>query len=260
MTGGEHFDSDGLRIAYDDLAPTSGAGGGEPIVLIHGFASSRSNNWKETGWYDILRERGRRVIALDNRGHGESEKPHDSVAYPISNMADDVRRLMDHLDVDQADLFGYSMGGRISIDFLPRYPDRVNAAVLGGVGSSVTSALGNREPIAEALVTDDVDGIENPVARRFRLFAEETGADRQALAAVIRAHNTTPDRSHLSAVETPVLVVAGEDDDVVGDPAGLAAAFGDGESAEIPGTDHLTTVGDDQFEAAVTDFLDRRGL
>lgn len=252
------FDSDGLRIAYDDLRPEGG--GGRPIVLIHGFGSNRVDNWETRDWYETFLERGRRVIALDNRGHGESEKPYDPDVYSISTMAEDTVRLLDHLDIEAADIFGYSMGGRITIQLLQTAPERINAAVLGGVGSSVTSDMGNREAIAEALEAEDVDTVENPVGRRFRLFAEETGADRQALAAVIRAHSEGTDEADLAEVEVPVLVVAGEKDDLVGDPAGLAAAFANGESATIPDTDHLTTVPDEQFEAAVTDFLDRKGL
>lgn len=256
MPRNERFDSDGVAIAYDDLRPDGG--GGTPIVLVHGFASNRQDNWATRGWYETLGDRGYRVIALDNRGHGDSEKPHDSAAYPLETMAGDVVRLLDHREIESAALFGYSMGARISMELLQSAPERVEAAVLGGVGGATLGGLQNREHIATALEAPDVDVVDNPVGRRFRLFAEETGADLEALAAVIRAHDVGVEAADLADVPVPVLVAAGADDDIAGDPAELADAFPDGEAATIPDRDHLTTVPDENFEAAVRDFLAHR--
>lgn len=255
---GESFDSDGVRIVYDDLRPAEGAG--TPIVLIHGFASHRANNWEEPGWYETLRSAGRRVIALDNRGHGESEKPHDPDAYSISTMAGDTVRLLDHLGIGEVDIFGYSMGGRISIELVQTHPERINAAVLGGVGAAVQRDRGGRENIAQALEADSIEDVDGEVGRSFRAFAEQNDNDLGALASVIRAHTERPSAEDLAAVDVPILVATGENDERVGDPEGLAAAFGNGEAAVIPDRDHLTTVGDDAFEAAVTEFLEREGL
>src|SRR5262245_44224221 len=125
------FDSAGVAIAYEDL------GEGPPIVLVHGLASERRNNWKEPRWFDTLTAAGRRVIPLDCRGHGESDKPHDPAAYAVELVSGDVLRLMDHLGVERADLMGYSMGSRISASLLARHGDRFGAAVLGGVGGGM---------------------------------------------------------------------------------------------------------------------------
>lgn len=256
MPRGHAFESDSIRIVYDDHQ----AEAGDPILLIHGFASSRANNWDDQGWYDTLRNTGRRVIALDNRGHGESGKPHDPSAYSVPTMAADAIALLDHLDVSIVDVFGYSMGGRITIELLQSHSERLNAAVLGGVGAAFTSDRDGRETIASALEADDVGDVQSEVGRAFRLFAEENDNDLDALAAVIRAHTTSPSEGDLAAIDTPVLVATGEDDERVGDPQELAAAFGNAESAVIPGTDHLTTVSNDAFEDAVLDFLGRYGL
>lgn len=256
MPRGNSFDSDGVRIVYDDLQPEAG----DPIVLIHGFASSRGNNWEEQGWYDTLTEQGRRVIALDNRGHGESDKPHDPDVYGMPTMAGDTIVLLDHLGIEEADIFGYSMGGRISIELVQSHPERINAAILGGVGAAFQADTGGREAIAEGLEAEDVDDVDTEVGRAFRLFAEENGNDLDALAAVIRAHSTRPTPEDLAAVSVPVLVATGENDERVGDPEGLADAFGDGEAAVIPGTDHLTTVSNEVFEEAILAFLDGEGL
>ena len=103
-----HFDSDGIEIAFID------EGEGDPILLIHGFASNFEVNWVGTGWVSALLRAGCRVIALDNRGHGQSEKIYDPAAYAASEMAKDARRLLDHLGIEQAAVMGYSMGARIT--------------------------------------------------------------------------------------------------------------------------------------------------
>ena len=109
----QEFSSDGVRIAYIDVAP-EGSDLGEPILLIHGFASSHRINWVNPRWVDTLSKAGRRVIAFDNRGHGRSEKLYDPAAYHSDVMARDAANLLDHLSIPRADVMGYSMGARIA--------------------------------------------------------------------------------------------------------------------------------------------------
>ena len=104
----QYFRSGDVSLAFVD------EGKGDPIVLIHGFASNLRVNWESTGWISALVSAGRRVIALDNRGHGKSDKPHEREAYGTPVMADDVIHLLDHLSISRADLMGYSMGARIT--------------------------------------------------------------------------------------------------------------------------------------------------
>src|SRR6202034_3261604 len=109
-------------------------GQGEPIMLVHGFASNKEVNWVYPGWVTALTRAGRRVIALDNRGHGQSTKLYEPAAYHSAVMAEDVRALMDHIGLPRADVMGYSMGARITAFLALAHPDRVRAAVLGGLG------------------------------------------------------------------------------------------------------------------------------
>ena len=102
------FHHGAVEIAYLD------EGQGEPIVLVHGFASTKEVNWVHPGWVATLTGAGRRVIALDNRGHGASTKLYDPAAYHSAKMAEDVRALLDHLGIERADVMGYSMGARIA--------------------------------------------------------------------------------------------------------------------------------------------------
>src|ERR1700730_16318746 len=117
-------------VAIDIL----GQGEGDPIVLVHGFASTKEVNWVLPGWVASLTRAGRRVIALDNRGHGQSTKLYDPDEYATSRMADDARALLDALRIDRADIMGYSMGARITALMALAHPQRVRSAILGGLG------------------------------------------------------------------------------------------------------------------------------
>jgi pimeloyl-ACP methyl ester carboxylesterase len=102
------FHNGDVEIAYLD------EGEGDPIVLVHGFASTKNVNWVYPTWFSELKKNGRRVIALDNRGHGDSAKLYDPEAYHIGTMAGDVAALMDHLKIERADIMGYSLGSRMT--------------------------------------------------------------------------------------------------------------------------------------------------
>lgn len=249
------FDSDGVTIHYEV------AGRGAPIVLVHGFASSLRGNWQATGWFDRLTAAGRRVIALDCRGHGESAKLYDPAAYDHNVMADDVIRLMDHLGVDRADLMGYSMGGMISLNLLIRHQHRFRSVVLAGIGGAVLGygAPRNNERIAQALESAAPEAMADPTARGFRLFAERSGNDMKALAACMRRPRPTYDPAVLSQVRIPVLVVVGDKDDLAFASADkLAEAIPGARFVTVPDKDHLTAVPAEEYKQAVLTFLAER--
>jgi pimeloyl-ACP methyl ester carboxylesterase len=250
------FLSDGVQIAYDDNTPP---GGGErTIVLIHGFASNRNEGWKRTGWYSAFERRRMRVIALDQRGHGESEKLHDPDAYLREKLAGDVLNLMDRLGVGRADVFGYSMGTRTALAAALAAPERVSNLILGGVGEKLLqpapAVVG--EPMADAMLADDPATITQPMLRSFRQFADEQGEDRKALAAVTRVKNPALDRDAMARLPMPVRVVAGVGDEGAGDPEGLARIFPHGHGVTVPGCDHFSAIPHALTKAAVFDFLD----
>jgi pimeloyl-ACP methyl ester carboxylesterase len=246
------FDSDGVRLAFID------EGGGEPIVLIHGFASSVKTNWIEPGWVKLLTGNGFRVIAIDNRGHGESEKLYDPALYAAPLMAEDVRRLMDHLAVPRADVMGYSMGARITAFLALAYPDRVRSAVFGGLGVNMIRPMAGTGPIAHALEAASIDEVKNPTARTFRAFAERTGSDLKALAACIRGSREPITREMVASLTCPVLVATGTED-VIGGPAqDLASLIPGAEALPIPRRDHMLAVGDRVYKEGALAFLRRR--
>src|SRR5271169_2984043 len=183
------FTHDGVEIAFLD------EGEGEPIVLVHGFASNKEVNWVSPGWVTTLTRAGRRVIALDNRGHGESTKLYVPAAYHSSLMAEDVRALLDHLGLGYADVMGYSMGARIVAFLALAHPKRVRSAVLGGLGIRLVEGVGLPEAIAHALEAPTAAEVTDPTARMFRAFAEQTRSDLRALAACLRGSRQTLSRA-----------------------------------------------------------------
>jgi pimeloyl-ACP methyl ester carboxylesterase len=239
------FLSDGVEIAFIDEGPRDGA----PILLIHGFASNLKTNWVDPLWVKFLTGHGRRVIAMDCRGHGASGKPHVL----------DARRLLDHLGIRRADVMGYSMGARITAFLAMTHPDRVRCAIFGGLGINMVRGLAGTGPIAHALEADSIDDVSNPTARTFRAFAEATKSDLKALALCIRSARAVISAEMLATLACPVLVAVGTDDVIGGSAGELAALIPGAEALALAGRDHMRAVGDRSYKAGVEDFLQRRG-
>ncbi|MEZ5773854.1 MAG: alpha/beta hydrolase [Hyphomicrobiaceae bacterium] len=245
----KRFVSQGIGIAYHD------EGEGDPILLIHGFASNARVNWIDTLWVRTLKEAGFRVVALDNRGHGESDKPHDEAAYGARLMAGDALALLDHLGIARADVMGYSMGARITAFLALDHPGRVRSAIFGGLGINMIRGVGGARPIAAALLAPTIDEVTNATARTFRAFAEQTGSDLKALAACILSSREEITADMIGRLAMPVLVAVGTED-VIGGPAGeLATLIPGAIHADIERRDHMKAVGDRQYKAAVLAFL-----
>jgi len=248
----ESFDWDGVRIAYID------EGEGEPILLIHGFASNAVTNWVNPGWVSTLTQAGHRVIAYDNRGHGGSEKLYDPDAYGAPSMAEDGRRLLDHLRIERADVMGYSMGARIAAFLVMAHQQRVRSVVFAGLGINMVRGMVGTGPIAKALEAPRVEDVTNDTARSFRVFAESTGSDLKALAACIRGPREKVTADQLAAITVPALVAVGSKDVIAGSGAELASLIPEAQFLDIPARDHMKAVGDARFKQGVLDFLTRR--
>ncbi|MEY4966684.1 MAG: hypothetical protein RL274_2267 [Pseudomonadota bacterium] len=250
--------SDGTQLAFERLGAENTTER-PAIVLVHGFGSSRSQNWKSTGWYGGLTEAGFSILAMDCRGHGDSGKPHDEAAYGHDHMADDVLAVMDAAGVNEALLCGYSMGGFIGLRLLASHPERIRKLALAGVGENYLqdriTAPAARAGLADALLTPDKDSITDPKAKMFRAFADQSGKDRFALAACMRAMSPRLPPATLAALQRPILVVCGALDDVAGRPEPLAQAFAKGKAIIIANRDHMSAVGDRHTRQAVIDFF-----
>jgi len=241
-----------VEIAYLD------EGDGEPIVLVHGFASNKEVNWVHPGWVAALTRINRRVIALDSRGHGASTKLYAPSAYHSATMAEDVRALLDHLKIERADVMGYSMGARITAFLVVDHPERVRAAILGGLGIRLVEGVGLPESIAEALEAPLLADVQDPVGRMFRQFADQTRSDLRALAACIRGSRQTLSLTQVAAIRVPIMIAVGTKDQVAGSAQKLAALIPGARALDIPGRDHMLAVGDKVFKAGVIHFLNPR--
>ena len=246
------FSHDGVEIAFFDQ------GEGEPIVLVHGFASTKEVNWNMPGWVSTLTGAGRRVVALDNRGHGASAKLYDPAAYRSAIMAEDVRALIDHLGLPRADVMGYSMGARISAFLALAHPEQVRSVVLGGLGMGLINGVGDPERIARGLEAPSLADVADSGARQFRSFAEQTRSDLRALAACMRGSRQTLSREEVGRIAVPLLVAVGSNDTIAGTPEELAALVPNAQALVIPNRDHMLAVGDKTYKAGVLEFLNKR--
>ncbi len=261
------FDSDGVKIHFVEK------GQGDPVVLIHGFAASHQMNWVLPGILDRLAE-DYRVIALDNRGHGQSDKPHERSAYGL-HMVDDVIRLMDHLDIPRAHVVGYSMGGFITTRLITRHPDRVASAVIGAAGwnehpeprFALLDAIGDSLesgngliPLMQALQPTDQPKVPTEQLQATSQLIMAVN-DPLALSAAIRGmRELTVQRSELEQNQVPVLAVVGSSDPLREGVEELAAVMNNLELVLIDGADHLSAVRRSEFTDVILDHLKRHPL
>ncbi len=246
------FHNGAVEIAYLD------EGEGDPILLVHGFASTKNVNWVYPTWVSELKKNGCRVIALDNRGHGDSAKLYDAAQYDIAIMAGDVMALMDHLQIARADIMGYSLGSRMTAVLARSHPQRLRSAILGGIGIGLIEGGGPGENVATALEAPSLEDVTDPVGRTFRAFADQTRSDRLALAACLRGSRRLMTKDEAAAIAVPVLIAVGTADEIAGSAAALGKIIPGAQVLDIPNRDHMRAVGDKVYKAGVVDFLARR--
>lgn len=245
---------DGIEVAVHRWGAP---GDRPPVVLQHGFAADSLRNWQDSGVVAALLADGREVVAVDARGHGASDKPHDPARYGERAMAGDLASVADALQLDRFDLAGYSMGGIVSLVLAGTDP-RVRRLVVGGIGAGVVERGGvdtrtlRTDALVAALEADDPATVTDPTAVAFRAFADSTGADRLALAAHARVVHAEP--LPLGDITAPTLVVAGDADPLAVRPQVLADAIPGARVAVVPG-DHLGAVRTPVFAGALVGFL-----
>lgn len=250
--------SDGVTIRYHHSGPVEAdSSGAPPVVLVHGFAGDSRSSWIDPGTMDALVRAGREVIAVDTRGHGLSDTPHDSTFYGETRMSRDLVELWDSLELDELDLVGHSMGAVVAL--ITGGDARIRRLVLSGIGGYQVAYDGGPLPhfdsagFASALSADDPDDLTEPELREFRDDIDESGNDRLALAAHLRVFHTDP--FDFAAIAVPTLVIAGEDDELSPEPERLAAALTAGRAVTVAG-DHAGAKLTPAFVEAVMGFLD----
>jgi len=258
------FENDGVKIYYEI------EGSGPEVIMVHGFAANLEANWKLAGITDALKAENR-CIMMDCRGHGKSDKPTDPAMYG-AKMVEDITKLMVHLGIEKANFMGYSMGSRLSLQLLLTHPERFKSVILGGfVLPDATSQRSRadfgperRNIVVKALLADSIEEVSDPTGREFRRFAESTGGDLKALAAVMTAtaESEAAEQSDAKAalermrsIPVPLMTIVGNDDFLPGDKSRMAMLVPGGIHVQIEGKDHLTVVPDPKFRMAVRAFL-----
>ncbi len=258
----QFFDSNGVKIHYIV------EGEGEPVVLIHGFTASIPAQWGLPGILNKLKK-DYQVVALDNRGHGQSDKPLDPKAYG-PEMVNDVTRLMDHLKIPKAHIVGYSMGGFMTNYLVVTHPDRVITATLGGAGWSKANdeRLSFMTELADSL--DSGNGI-GPLIKHLTPANAPQPTDEQisafnqmlmitnnpkALAACIRGiGGLAVTEEQLRANKVPTLALIGEDDPLKVGVDELEKVMANLKVQVIPATNHMTAFGNGKFTRDLKAFL-----
>ena len=255
------FDSAGVKIHYVI------EGKGEPVLLIHGFLADLQDNWGRPGIIKALSDTFQ-VIAIDNRGHGKSDKPHNPDAYGI-NMMEDSIRLLDHLKIRKAHVVGYSMGGVITLGIVTRHPERVHAAVMGGAGwnppgqsiqpmmKTLADSLeqGNLEPLIVGLTPA---GTPKPTPEQVQIINKAflaSGKDMLAMAAVARNFPPDATEAQVRSNRIPVLALVGEMDPMKPEVDKLDGLMPNVKVLVIPKADHGTAFSNPEFIKNLKSFL-----
>lgn len=239
---------DGVELAWHEL------GEGRPLLLIHGYFSNAEVNWIRYGHAARIAEAGFRVIMPDLRGHGDSGKPHDPALYPADVLADDGFALLEHLGLGDYDLAGYSLGGRTAMRMLVKGA-RPGKAVLCGMGLAGILNTGGRGDYFRHVLTNLGSFERGSSEWMTEAFLKTTKGDPEALLLILNTFVDTS-RAELTAIDLPVLVVTGEEDDDNGSGQALADAIPDGEFRRIPGN-HMSAVVKPELGQAIADFLAR---
>jgi len=227
------------------------AGRGQPVLLLHGFASDAAEDWVETGWFDALVSAGYDVVAPDLRGHGCSVKSRDPADYRLDAFATDVAALCGHCWGGlRFNVIGYSIGAHAAMYLSLISVDRVERLILGGMGDRIARTVGLGPEFADVLDASDDDRLDAfpPYAVRFRRHAASRPSnDLGVLAACLRGQSSRFDLGRLTVVAAPTLVIAGEQDRLAGDPYPVAALFATGIGATVPDVNHASALAARKF-------------
>ena len=260
------FNSAGVRIHY------TVEGQGEPVILIPGYSVSIATNWAQPGIIKGLADRYQ-VVAIDNRGHGQSEKPHDPQAYGLNIMDEDVLNLMDHLNIRKAHVVGYSMGGMMTLLLMTRHPDRLLTATMGGAGwqtseerqamagmlNQLADSLSQGNGLGPLIVALTPTGQPPPTPEQTETANKRllSGNDPLALAAVARGVTPFPatTEAQIRANQVPALALIGEKDPLKAGVDHLEGVMPNLKIVVIPGANHMSAVGNPEFLKALKAFL-----
>ena len=227
-----------------------------PVVIAHGFASNTRDNWVLTGWVRMLEQAGYRVLGIDQRGHGRSDKPHEAEGYTVRTLASDLETVLDTFLIDEAMYVGYSLGARVGWQVARDLGDRIQRAVLGGVPDGTPLARLDIDQVRRHI--EDGTPVTDEATQSYIALTERVpGNDLRALLALAegmrQSRSIDPDPE--TAPLQPILFATGSEDAVIEGSRTLAAAAPQGTFFEIPGRHHFNAPGSRDFREAALEFL-----
>ena len=239
---------DGVELAWHEV------GEGRPVILMHGLFSDAQMNWIKFGHADRIASEGFRVIMPDLRAHGASGKPHDPAKYPPDILVQDLKGLIAHLDLEEFDLGGFSLGARTTIDAVGSGV-RPRRAILAGTGLDVLINWERRcRFFLEAIERFDEARRGDPHWLSIQ-FMRTMKIDLVAAKLLLQGLGDHPSPEQaLAAFTMPTLVVCGSEDDENGSARDLAAKLPNATYVEIPGT-HMSSVTKPELGDAIATFL-----
>jgi pimeloyl-ACP methyl ester carboxylesterase len=246
--------TDGVTIATYEAGDPEGP----PVLAVHGFASSGLLNWGATGWLRDLGRSGFRVIAIDQRGHGASGKPHDPASYTMDSLVGDVLQVLDTYMLDEVAFVGYSLGARVGWQSALQLPSRISRAVLGGIphGDPLSRF---RLDEARAFISDGAPVTDRLTATYLNMAGGIVGNDLSALVSLVEGMRGGVQPDAAAPPAHPVLFATGSEDPVIAGSRALAAACPASEFLEIPGRDHFNAPTSRVFRDAAIAFLTEPG-
>lgn len=242
--------ADGTTVATYEW----GDPGAPTVLLVHGFASSALGNWNLTGWVRDLLQAGYHVVAVDLRGHGASDKPHDPTRYTLQILADDVLSVLDAFRLDAVRYVGYSLGARVGWNAAREFPSRIICAVLGGIPDG-NALIRFRVDEARRFIGQGTPPDDRLTAEYVEMAGRSPGNDLTALISLVEGMLDGEQPTVDNAPSQPLLFATGSDDSILGDSRALCAASPDGTFFEIPGRNHFNAPTSRQFRAAAIEFL-----
>lgn len=228
-----YADNNGVRIHYKV------EGEGPPLVLHHGFSGS-SEHWYDAGYVATLQQ-DYRLLVLDARGHGASDKPHEPAAYELKQRVGDVVAVLDHENISQTHYYGYSMGGWVGYCVAKYAPERFQSLIIGASSPYARSMDFQRQSMRKG-IEDGIEAFMAGIEKTYgplppKLRAQVLANDLKALLALAQ------DRPNLEAVlptmQMPCLLYVGEADGSYSEVEACARHIPNVTFFSLPGLDHI---------------------
>ena len=241
---------DGVNLKIHEMGEAKN--GQRAVILLHGLFSNANVNWIKFGHSELLSNAGFRVIMPDLRAHGESEAPHELAAYPDDVLVRDIEALIAHLELDDFDLGGFSLGARTTAKLLAT-GTKPRKAILAGMGLEGLSGWAQRRRFFQTAIDKRNSAKRGDPHWLAIQFMKSQKIDPVAAACLLSTFSDM-DEKMVASINTETLVLCGSEDRDNGSPEKLTKLLKNGSFVEVPGT-HMSSVTRPELGVAMKIFL-----